>query len=391
MTNLNKNTTQKPIVASFCSTFLKEEMLHIYRQISSIKKFRPHIVCKERINESIFKYENVSILKKKKVNFISRFYLKYLKGAPPLVYRGEYQPLAKILKSNKVDLLHIYFGHTGVHLLPFIKLWDKPVVVSFHGMDVQLRKHDPSYEEKLRELLKVLPLVMVRSNSLKERLIDLGCDEKKIRLNTTGIPFYNFPYKEKKLPKNGAWQIVQSSRLIEKKGIKYSLEAFAGFLKHYPNSIFSIAGEGELKASLEKKAQELNIFDNVKFLGFLNQKELNTFYQKSHIFLHPSIVAKDGNQEGIPNSMLEAMSTGLPVVSTFHGGIPEAVKNDYSGLLVNEKDSKGLLDSLLKLTKPQNNLFKNFSKNASSSVRENFSVESSINKLEKVYFELLKN
>ena len=102
---------------------------------------------------------------------------------------------------------------------------------------------------------------------------------------------------------------------------------------------------------MQSLARELQIDSAVDFVGFVSQEELRELLYSSHIFLHPSETGRDGNQEGVPNSMLEAMASGLPVFATRHGGIPEAVENKVSGILVNERDHRALADALIELRK----------------------------------------
>ena len=162
-----------------------------------------------------------------------------------------------------------------------------------------------------RTLLQTVPLVLARSHSLKDRLIDLGCPPEKIRLNRTGIPMDAFPIATgRTFPADGQWRFIQACRLIEKKGLALSLTAFAQFCKTYPDSHFTIAGEGPLLPDLEKLAAELGVAEKITFTGFLDTASLCQLYHQSHGFLHPSQTPPDQNQEGIPNSMLEAMATG---------------------------------------------------------------------------------
>jgi colanic acid/amylovoran biosynthesis glycosyltransferase len=231
-------------------------------------------------------------------------------------------------------------------------------------------------------------LVLVRSKSLAIRLQDLGCSAGKIRLNRTGIPLQNFPWVERPAPANGQWQLIQACRLVEKKGLLTTLDAFKRFIGHYPNSRLVIAGEGPLRDVLTRKISELSLGNLVRLTGFLSQDDLRQLYSESHIFVHPSERAVDSNQEGIPNSMLEAMASGLPVVATLHGGIPEAVQEGVDGILVPERDQTALYEALLKLTS-QPDLWRQMGEQASRSVAQNFEQQQQIGRLESAYAEAI--
>jgi len=112
------------------------------------------------------------------------------------------------------------------------------------------------------------------------------------------------------------------------------------------------------------------------------------FYQ-SHIFLHPSEMGGDGNQEGVPNSMLEAMASGLPVFATEHGGIPEAIENGRSGVLVSERDDVGLAHALLERTANLEGLAA-IARNGAEAVRKHFEQTGQTRQLEDYYFEAIR-
>ena len=378
-----------PVVASYCTTFLKPEMLHIYRQVTGLERYRTFILTKQRQSTAKFPFPDIEVIPPARSNFIRRFHLKYIRREAPLIYRGEYRALAGILDRRKPDLLHIYFGHTGVHLLPFLQHhYSLPALVSFHGADVMPRADQPGYTDRLRTLLQTVPLVLARSHSLKDRLIDLGCSPDKIRINRTGIPMDAFPIApDRTFPGDGKWRFIQACRLIEKKGLFLSLQAFSEFCKTYPESHFTIAGDGPLLPELRKRCAELNITEKVTFTGFLDTASLCALYQNSHAFLHPSQTPPDQNQEGIPNSMLEAMATGLPVLATHHGGIPEAVTDNQTGLLVGERDGDRFLDNLHRLAS-EPGIWQTLSQNAATSVRQNFEHRTQIANLESIYDEL---
>ncbi len=377
----------KPIVASYCTTFLKPEMLHIYRQVTALQRYETFIVAKERKCEERYPFAEVErVPRKPRKNFLRRFYLKHVRKLPALYYRGEMQGMMKIFRRRHADLMHIYFGHTGVHLLPFVEGWERPCLVSFHGADVMRREHQPGYDEQMRQLFAAVPLVLARSASLASRLEALGCPAEKIRLNRTGIPLGEFPFAQRLMPADGEWRFVQTCRLIPKKGLLTALEAFARFRNNFPKATYTIAGEGPMLQELEKLAAELGLQGAVTFPGFLDQPQLNALYAQSHVFLHPSELTEDQNQEGIPNSMLEAMATGLPVVATLHGGIPEAVQNERTGFLVRERDPAALAAALGRITESSEYL-QIMGRQASESVRAEFEQRQAIEKLEACYDE----
>jgi glycosyltransferase involved in cell wall biosynthesis len=181
---------------------------------------------------------------------------------------------------------------------------------------------------------------------------------------------------------------MQACRLIPKKGVATSLCAFAIFQKEFPKAELVIAGKGPLQPHLEELAEELGLLRKVHFRGFLSQKELLDLYGSSHAFLHPSETPPDQNQEGIPNSILEAMATGLPILATRHGGIPEAVEQDRSGCLVEERDFEALAVAMKNLVRSAD-AFREMGALASESVAANFEQREQIRQLESHYDEAI--
>ena len=376
------------VIASYCSSFLKPEMLHIYRQVKALRGVDTFVVTKEVQNAERFPFPDVEVIPKRRTNLLVHGWLKFVERRPPIVYRGEYQTLDSLLERHGADLMHIYFGHTGVHLLPFIKQWDKPCVVSFHGADVAHKQDIKDYPAKLRRLFDAVPLVLARSQSLAERLIHLGCPPEKLRINRTGIPLDEFPFIDRQPPSDGKWRVVQACRLIPKKGVATSLRAFAIFKKDNPEAEFFIAGKGPLQPELEMLAAGLGIFKNVHFVGFLSQPKLRELYASSHLFLHPSETSPNQDQEGVPNSILEGMATGLPVAGTRHGGIPEVVDHGRTGLLVPEEDHVALANAMQEITHSPG-LLAEMGLRARAAVIDRFEQDAQVDLLESFYEEAI--
>lgn len=364
-------------------------MLHIYRQITGLQRVRPIVITQKRENASRFPFESVYRIGRPATHFLRRFVFRQLLQQPWQISRLELDSIRGILDKSGARLLHIYFGHIAVHLLPLIRAWPHPTVVSFHGADVLVELDKPAYRRATQDMLSAVSGVFVRSDSLRNALLGLTDDKNKIDIVQTGIPLHEFPFRPRSFPNDGRWQIVQAGRLIEKKGMATSLRAFAEFAKVFPNSRLTLAGEGPLLMELEHVAEQLHITDKVVFPGFLPQDQLRELYYGAHIFVHPSQLGSDGNQEGVPNSMLEAMASGLPVFATNHGGIPEAIEHGRTGILVAERDQAALARELISAAQDPNRLSQ-IARAGSESVGRQFEQGAQIHNLEDLYLELIR-
>lgn len=340
-----------PCIASYVSDFIKPDMLHVFRQITGLREVTPWVLTHKRENEERFPFpsKRLIVLPKPRLRWWRRLVSKHIKREPWTLFRWELRHALLELTRAEAKLLHIYFGHTAVHLRPLIKAFPHPVVVSFHGADAGVDMDKPAYLAAMREVFASATVVQARSESLLEDLVKLGCPREKLRLQRTGIPLEEWTFMQRETPADGKWTLLQSCRLIAKKGVDDTLRAFANIVKIWPQAQLIIAGDGPLRGNLEKLAGEIGISAQVRFPGFLDQQQLRDEVYRSHLFVHPSRTSADGNREGIPNSMLEAMASGLPVIATRHGGIPEAVTDGGSGLLVRENDVGGLTAAMTRV------------------------------------------
>lgn len=380
------NGKSAPVAAIYCATFLKPEMLHVYRQIDSLRRYRAVVVARKTENEEKFPFSPIVPFPKPWDYELRRFVNRRVLGRPNLISKREAARLAGIMEGLAANVAHIYFGNVAATLLPFLRVCRLPVVVSFHGADVRLDEGGRVWREVMAETLERAALVLARSESLARAVEELGAARGKIRIQRTGIPLSYLHFIERQPPADGAWRLLQACRLVRKKGLRTTLEAFRVFRREFPRARLVIAGEGPLLEELQAAAAELGVADGVSFTGFLDQAALREQYAESHIFVHPSETAADGNVEGIPNSLLEAMATGLPVVSTRHGGIPEAVTHGESGFLAEERDAGGVAEGLLALARDAE-LYQSVSRRAAGAVAEKFDMRRQIPLLESHYDE----
>ncbi len=388
----------RPLVVSLCGTYLKPEMQSLYRQIANLRRFRNAVFTETVENAEMFPFDSVIKMTKQERtripgNFLLRFYWKHIKKVwPPPKPIGKQPPpfypynLVDLLHKHKPALVHVYYGHKAVKYLPMLKVWGGPFLVSFHGVDVVKFIDREGYADQLREVFACAKLVLARSHSLLERLRDLGCPPEKLRLNRTPIPLDRIEFLERTAPRDDEWRLVQACRLIHKKGLFTTLEALPLVLEKFPKLKFIICGVGPDEKKLREAISTKGLGDHVVLPGWMNQKDLLDTYRYSHVFLHPSELTHAGDQEGIPNSMLEAMAAGLPVIATTHGGIPEAVTHGSDGYLVPERSPQQLARAIIALLSSPETLAA-FSRQASVSVRENFGLERQVAALEDAYAE----
>ncbi|MFH0911200.1 MAG: glycosyltransferase [Planctomycetota bacterium] len=148
--------------------------------------------------------------------------------------------------------------------------------------------------------------------------------------------------------------LLAAGRLVPKKGFDVLLQALPRLLPQFPNLSLHIAGTGPLLDRLRKAVSSLNVENCVHFLGELTQEDLAAEMRRAHVFCAPSRIAEDGDRDGIPNVVLEAMAAGLPVVSCDAGGLGEVVTDYVTGRLVPPEEPEALAVALLEwLAEPQ--------------------------------------
>ena len=381
----------KPVVASYVSDFLKPDMLHVYRQITGLQRLDPWVLTHRRECADRFPFpaKQLVVLPKPRLRWWRRFVHKHVTRSPWQIYRWELRRMLMELSRAEAKLLHIYFGHIAIHLLPLIKACPHPVVVSYHGADAGVDSEKAAYLFAMREVFKAATLIQCRSQSLASDLEALGCPSYKIEVQRTGVPLEEWPFEERRPPGSGEWRLLQSCRLIEKKGLDITLRALKEILRTKPRTELVIAGDGPLRSSLESLASELGVAKNVRFTGFLRQEELRKEVYRSHLFIHPSRTSPDGNREGIPNSLLEAMASGMTVISTRHGGIPEAITNGESGMLVDENDHHSLAIAAHSLMAQPGRMLE-IAESARRSVEAKFNRQENSTQLEDCYLRLIE-
>ena len=290
--------------------------------------------------------------------FIGRFLrspgLAMRSVSPALGWRAASGQLLEIAAAfdtlpRRYDAIHCEFGPMGRIMLPVIDagIVEGPMSVAFYGYDItrELQKHG---DDVYRELFARAAVLLPNSEYLASRLRDAGAPPDKVRLHRLGIRVDDFPLVDRR-DRVGPPIALAVGRCVEKKGFEYFLRAMAMVGDRSPVRGV-IIGDGPLRPSLEQLAMELGVFERVDFVGWRSHDEVSNLMREADLLVAPSVVAADGDMEGMPLVIAEAMSTGLPVLGTRHSGIPEAVRHDLNGIVVEERDPEALAEGLVQLS-----------------------------------------
>lgn len=298
------------------------------------------------------------------------------------------------LEKNKIDLIHVHFGTTAVEKWGELKDVNIPLVISFYGWDYQKAiYYNPSYQNIYKSIFDKAHLVIAEGSHGKDQLIKMRAHPEKIKILPLGISLTEKPHKNT-FKKNGKLQLIQVASLSEKKGQKYTLEAFEKTLALFPGKLhLTLIGDDrdiyyaeKIKASIKDNRLD----DHIDLLEWVDFKDLDTFLLDYDVFIHPSVHAADGDCEGgAPVILLHAQALGLPVISTTHCDIPEQVKDRQTGFLAEERDIETLSNCISNFINMNSDDYFEMSKNCINFISEAFDVNKIGRQLKSYYVELL--
>jgi colanic acid/amylovoran biosynthesis glycosyltransferase len=262
--------------------------------------------------------------------------------------------LERRLRELRAAVLHAHTGVSGAHALPLARRLGVPLVVTFHGYDatasdeelarwplrgrIFLRRRDALKRESAR-------LIAV-SGFIRDLLLAQGWPAERLVVHYMGVDTARFRPDPAAAPLSEREPIVFfAGRLIEKKGLEYLVDAMRIVAAKIPAAQAVIAGWGERLKPLQRRAAEAEV--DVRFVGRVQPDEVREWLARAQLYCMPSVRAADGDAEGLPTALVEAMASGLPVVATAHAGIPEAVRNGETGVLVPERDVEALAAGLI--------------------------------------------
>ncbi len=263
--------------------------------------------------------------------------------------------LRKEIAKRKPALIHAQFGLGGALALPIAHYAGIPLVVTFHGGDATKDKHFESrrlmptiFQRRRHTLAEEAVTIFCVSQFVRERLIARGFPAAKLQTHYLGI---DIPAEVALPPLGAAKTVLFVGRLVEKKGVDVLIDAMAMVRATNPSLTLTVVGDGPLRADLKRRATEAGI--QVDFKGWLKPQGVQAAIRRALLLAVPSRTAGDGDAEGLPTVIMEAMSLSVPVVASRHAGIPEIISHGVTGLLVPENDAAALAEAITTIDRDQ--------------------------------------
>ncbi|EGK3592290.1 MULTISPECIES: colanic acid biosynthesis glycosyltransferase WcaL [Enterobacteriaceae] len=273
----------------------------------------------------------------------------------------------------RADVLIAHFGPAGVTAAKLRELGviRGKIATIFHGIDISSREVLNHYTPEYQQLFRRGDLMLPISDLWAGRLQKMGCPREKIAVSRMGVDMTRFSPRPVKTPATPL-EIISVARLTEKKGLHVAIEACRQLKEQGMAFRYRILGIGPWERRLRTLIEQYQLEDVVEMPGFKPSHEVKAMLDDADVFLLPSVTGADGDMEGIPVALMEAMAVGIPVVSTLHSGIPELVEADKSGWLVPENDARALAQRLAAFSQLDTNELAPVIKRAREKVEHDF-------------------
>jgi colanic acid/amylovoran biosynthesis glycosyltransferase len=286
--------------------------------------------------------------------------------------------LASFIKQADVTLAE--FAPMGAGLVRPCRIARVPLVVHFHGYDAYHRKTIDRYNSDYQQMFLSAAAFVVVSKAMCEQVVRLGAPREKVFLNPCGVDVLRFSPTD---AGGNPPHFLAMGRFVEKKAHLLTILAFERALRQCPDIRLSLAGDGPLLDSCKQLVRALRLEEAVQFLGVVSHDRVPAMMQGFRGFVQHSVTAPSGDSEGNPVTVMEAGASGLPVVSTRHGGIPDTVAHGETGLLSEELDIDSMANHMALLARDPR-LASKLGGNARVRIQTFFSMDRSIQGLHSI-------
>jgi colanic acid/amylovoran biosynthesis glycosyltransferase len=336
-------------ILHFCNAFSPLSETFIYDFIHELEHqgLDNYVVALEKQNADTRPFSKVieiGRLSKKHPEWIVRRFLSLLGlgYVEECSWRAERVKIRTAVRHIRPDIIHAHFGTAGVMIAPIACELKIALVTSFHGYDVTRFSKYSFWKKRYKEFWTATKIASGVSDHICQKLRDIGAPENKILKINNGVNTSLFSYQNPIEHFDGInVDCLSVGRLTEKKGFPLLIKAFKvakDLVSETINLKLHIIGDGPLMLRLTELIDSEGLRSVIKMHGSKSHSDVKSMMKKVHIFAQHSVTASDGDQEGLPVTLIEAAATGLPIVSTLHSGIPEIVFDGKNGYLVPEGD-----------------------------------------------------
>ncbi|AIO30175.1 glycosyl transferases group 1 family protein [Burkholderia cenocepacia] len=333
---------KKRIVAIYRNQLFKPSEPFIALQARHLTSFHPIFVGRERWTQPAEAQQSIVVASGGRVGKFAH------------AVWGRSSELNREVARHKPALVHAHFGVDALYGASLARSLGVPLIATLHGFDVTVKRSvfvkswSPAlmrYGLSHRRLATSVTCFLCVSEFIRRKAIEFGFPEDRLLTHYIGIDLSQF--RPTLNANREVFRILHIARLVEKKGTRYLLEALCRLPKHIRSRIqLDVVGEGPLRADLEAVTRREGLSRNVTFHGAQSQDQVRAHLANSALLCLPSVTASDGDAEGLGMVVLEAAASGVPVLATRHGGIPEAVIDGETGMLMPERDALALADAI---------------------------------------------
>jgi glycosyltransferase involved in cell wall biosynthesis len=259
---------------------------------------------------------------------------------------GQYLAAARLLREKKIAVIHAHWLiPQGLIARRLQQRFNVPYLVTSHGGDLfGLRgKFLRMLKQKVAQSCSAMTVV---SSAMQTEAIQQGLRPPGLEVLPMGVDVQGRFTPNAHIARN-AHEILFVGRLVEKKGLKYLIEAMSMVLKRCPEVFLTIAGFGPEEQALTAQVKQLGLAGHVRFMGAQKQEDLPALYQRAALFVAPFVRAENGDQEGLPVALMEAIACGCPVIAGKVAGVHDLLGADGDDVCVDPKDIPALASMII--------------------------------------------
>ncbi|MCT7980526.1 glycosyltransferase [Laspinema olomoucense] len=296
------------------------------------------------------------------------------RSSPPL---QDMSILKQFLWDNQVEAVLAEYAPVGVGLLDVCEEAGLPLIVHTHGGDTQINDVLERMGTRFLELFEKAAAVIAPTIFIQKQLLEMGAPEGKVIVNPYGVNTSLFCDAN---PATSPPLFLAVSRLVDLKAPPLSILAFKKVIERHPDARLIVVGTGPLLETCKQITRALKLYNYIDFVGIKTPTEVAEIMRTARAFIQHSMTKSDGECEALGVVFVEAGASGLPVVATRSGGIPEVVIDGETGFLVEEADIDAMADCMVRLVE-EPELASQLGKAARERICINFSIEKSIENL----------